>query len=300
MSTLPTQSTIPFFSGVVYPSVAIHPLPVVVPASGTNTVTAKEQPLTTYPSKEVGVEYTYASYDEGLSDLAFKLASSNSNGWTLSLPIPTPSFANPTLTSFTYIIKYATTHDNGNSTVQADVVLTTVSCPVGIIVDSTDLGIYRNVSGYGPRMVDNSKAVSLSSAPAIKCNGGTSQWSHYIDHRHLKPTVQIVGSANLVLNFHVREYPTAETLRRLAIEVSATWFDAAAEAKAAKQAEEEHAVIAAPIVADTAMQELIAAKVEEMKLDKCSAGYEWVKSSTGYVCAGGGHHITFEQLGMKS
>ena len=129
------------------------------------------------------------------------------------------------LRSITYIIKYATTHDDGNSTVQADVVLTTTTCPIGILSKSTDLGVYRNGPGYGPRIVDNAKALCLLSAPAIKCNGGTSQWSHYIDHRRLLPNVQVADSANLYLNFHVFEYPTAETHRYLAIEVSATWCD---------------------------------------------------------------------------
>lgn len=312
MSTLPVQAGDSCCPAVLYPSIALQPavvvrpsvpIPAVVPASCTNVIEIREEQPTTYPSEEVGVEYTYASYGEELSHDVFKRSPNNPSNWTLSLSVPIPSrITNPTLTSLTYIIKYATTHDVGNSTVQADVVLTTTPCAVGIIPNSTHLEVYRNGPGYGPRMVDNSKAKCLSSALAIKCNGGTAQWSHYIDHRHLIPTVRVVGSANLYLNFHVFEYPTAETLRCLAIEVSAGWFDAEAEktAEEAKKKAPETTIHTAPPVADEGMQLLIETKLEELGIPKCPNGFGWKKTSTGYECGGGGHKLTFEQLGMKS
>ena len=187
---------------------------------------------------------------------------------------------------------------------QADVVLTTVTCPVGILSKSTDLGVYRNGPGYGPLMVDNAKALCLSSAPAIKCNGGAVQWSHYIDHRRLLPNVQVADSANLYLNFHVFEYPTAETRRCLAIEVSATWCDLSDvpgySSNVVTTVAAPPTVSAAPQVADQGMQDLIKAKMKEFDLQECPNGYKWNKTDTGYVCGGGAHKISFAQLGMQS
>ena len=215
MSTLPTSS-FPYSSSK----------PVAVPASSTYAVVTDEANITTYPPEDDKMEYTYASYGEDPSGHIFKLFPDKPDSWTLSLSIPTPTkLSKPVLRSITYIIKYATTEENGNSTVQADVVLTTTTCPIGILSKSTGLGVYRNGPGYGPRMVDSTKALCLSSAPAIKCNGGNFQWSHYIDHRRLLPNVQVVDSVNLYLNFHVFEYPSTRTRRYLAIEVSATWCD---------------------------------------------------------------------------
>jgi hypothetical protein len=145
-----------------------------------------------------------------------------------SLHIPIPSdLINPTLTSLIYVIKYATSHENGNSTVQADIVLTTRASdiPAGIIFNPADLGFYREASSYGPRMVDNDLALRLSMVPAVKCNAGTSQWSHYVDDRHLIPNVRITQPSRLYLNFHVHEYSTPLTLRSLVIEVSASWAE---------------------------------------------------------------------------
>ena len=229
MSTLPPQPAKSFFSAVTYPSVTSQPYaptPVVVPASSAYAMATAEVNITTYPPEDDKMEYTYASYGEDPSGHIFKLFPNNPDSWTFSLSIPTPTkLSKPVLRSIIYIIMYATTHDNGNSTVKADVVLTTTTCPIGILSKSTDLGVYRNGPGYGPRMVDSAKALCLSSAPAIKCNGGTSQWSHCIDHRRLLPNVQVIDSVNLYMNFHVFEYPTAETRRYLAIEVLATCCD---------------------------------------------------------------------------
>jgi len=169
--------------------------------------------------------HTYAWYNE---QPAPELTNKDRNCWTLCLQIPIPStdqLLNPTLVSLVYTIKYATTWDNGNSTVQADTILTTVPCPHGVVTESTDLGIYRNKLGYRAQMVDEEKAVCLSTVPAIKCNGGSSQWSHYIDYQRLTPNVRITHPGNLYLTFHVVEYPTAHTLRCLAVDVSAGWLD---------------------------------------------------------------------------
>jgi hypothetical protein len=234
-------------------------------------------------------------------------------------------------------------------------------------------------------MIDRNLALCLSTAPAVKCNGGNARWSHYVDHHHLLPDVRIVQPSNLYLNFHVAEYPTIKTLRCLVIEVSATWTEdvearkakeeaerkakeeaerkakeesetkakeeaeAKAKEEAARKAKEEverkakeetereakeeaereakekaerkakeeaereakeeaerQARVAtaaaaqkqiqnAPPVADS---QLIEQAMRNHPASACTNGYGWVKKDWGYQCKGGGHKLTWEQLGM--
>lgn len=37
--------------------------------------------------------------------------------------------------------------------------------------------------------------------------------------------------------------------------------------------------------------------MKRLNIGPCTEGYEYVKTDTGYVCKGGGHSVTFEQLG---
>jgi hypothetical protein len=332
-------------------------------------LTTKEPPTLYPPPKvETVTQQTHVSYhNEPISELK-----QNDHGnWSLCVSVPVPSnIINPTLTSLVYVIKYATTHDNGNSTVQSDIVLTATKCPEGITFKSTDLGIYRNGSAYGPKMVKDESVLLLSTAPGVKCNGGNAQWSHYIDHCHLIPNVRIVDSSFLYLTFHVNEYPTTQTSRSLAIEVSASWAEdlearkakeeaerkakeeadrkareeaerkareeaerkareeaerkakeeaerkakeeaerkarEEAERKAkeeaeqkAREAEEERKrkEAAKPVgsVADQETQDTIKEAARRFGAE-CPNGFGWVKTDYGYVCSGGGHKLTFEQL----
>ena len=195
-----------------------------------------KSPTTFPPAKqEAQTTRTYASFH---AEPVHELAKNESRSWALSLSVAVPSdLINPTLTSLVYYIKYATTHDNGNSTVQADVVLSTKPSPVGIVSDSSELGIYRSRSKYGSRMVDEDVALTLSSVPAVKCNGGNGQWSHYVDTQRLFPDVRIVDTSNLYLNFHVDEYPTTQTSRCLDVQVTASWVEDVAARKAKEEAE---------------------------------------------------------------
>ncbi|KAF4568634.1 hypothetical protein EYR36_010647 [Pleurotus pulmonarius] len=59
------------------------------------------------------------------------------------------------------------------------------------------------------------------------------------------------------------------------------------------------AVQSVPLVADEAMQDLIQAAAKKYN-EVCSQGYGWLKSEHGYVCAGGGHKVTWEQLGISN
>lgn len=274
--------------------------------------------------------------------------------WVLCLRIPSPDhLIHPTITSFVYAFKYATTWEKGDSSIQVDAVLTTATCPEGILVESTDLEIYRNKLGCGPRIVDETVAQCLSAAPAIKCNTESDKWSHHVDHKKLCPRVCVTQCSNLYLIFHVDECPTEKTTRCLDVEVSVTWFEApehkkkrhyevdcakeeaerkakeeeeekekqaaeikakdeaAAKAKAeadqkakdeadrkAKEDELKKAKAGKPQVADEALQAKIQ-EVAEKSGVACPQGFAWIKNEHGYTCAGGGHSLTYEQLGIS-
>ncbi|KAJ6549855.1 hypothetical protein B0H19DRAFT_1073770 [Mycena capillaripes] len=47
------------------------------------------------------------------------------------------------------------------------------------------------------------------------------------------------------------------------------------------------------------MQELLKQTIKRLNLKPCQAGYKYLKTATGYQCRGGGHKVTFAQLGMK-
>jgi hypothetical protein len=260
------------------------------------TVTPTQEPPTLYPPPQVETktQQTYAWYRE---EPVQSLAKNDQDSWLASLYIPIPSdLINPTLTSLVYAIKYATTHDNGNSTLQTDLVLTnraTDRCASVILLNSADLGIYREGIAYGPRMIDDDLAHRLLMVPAVKCNGGNNQWSHYIDYRQVIPNVRITQPSHLYLNFHVAEYPTAQTSRSLGIEVSASWAEDLEARKAKEEAER-----AAPPVADAKTQQAIE-NIAEQYGQACGGGFAWKKTATGYACEGGGHSLTFEQLGLK-
>lgn len=136
----------------------------------------------------------------------------------------------------------------------------------------------------------------------------------------------------LYLTFQVSEYPTCQTLRTLAVEVASTWVEdveareaaeaaaaekarqeeearqAEEEARRAKEAERKRAADAkaaaakAPdgSVADQGMQELIKEKMKALNIPPCPQGYGYkrVEAQRIYICDGGGHQISFEQLGI--
>jgi len=180
--------------------------------------------------------HTYASFqEEPLA--ALSVNNRNDHTWTLCIAVPIPSIDNPTLLALSYMIKYGTTCDHGNSTIQTDTILTQESLPEGVLTEATDLGVYKNKTGYAPRMVDHDAALCLSTTLAVKGNGGGEQWSHYIDNQRITPDVRVVDESHLYLVFHACEYPTARTVRSLSVEVSATWQKEEVEIKAREEAE---------------------------------------------------------------
>ncbi|KAJ6570890.1 hypothetical protein DFH09DRAFT_1079873 [Mycena vulgaris] len=198
-------------------------------------------PFTSYPpthaaDADEALLHTYASFSEE-PILALSASTRRNDSWTLCVPVPLPSTANPTLRSLTYMLKYATTGDDGNATVQTDILLTTAQLAAGVIPGAAPLSVYRQSSGYAPRMVDQAAAQCLATALAVKCNGGGEAWSHFLDVQHIAPNVRVGAGAQLYLMFHVAEYPTARTLRSLSVEVSATWQKEEVERKAREEAE---------------------------------------------------------------
>ncbi|XP_006462607.1 hypothetical protein AGABI2DRAFT_119457 [Agaricus bisporus var. bisporus H97] len=74
-----------------------------------------------------------------------------------------------------------------------------------------------------------------------------------------------------------------------------------AERKAREEAAQKSrvpAVAEAPKVADEHLQEHIAAVASRLG-QKCKNGYAWEKKAHGYKCSGGGHFISFKDLGMQ-
>jgi hypothetical protein len=229
---------------------------------------------TLYPSNKDGVTHTRLSYlKESIPEVG-----SSSGGWVLCLPIEIPSdLINPTLKSLVYTIKYATTFDNGDSTVQTDVFLTQTSCAEGVTKEPIRLDVYcGTTAGYRPMVINEEIAELISSVPAIKRNGGTAQWSHYIDHQRLTPNIRVMQSSKLYFSFHAYEYATPQTSRYVAVEASATWLD---DLEERKRREEEKGT-------QNRTQDVAARLVVQ-----CPHGCACVRVSAGYQC---GHFLSFQ------
>jgi len=108
-SEAPSQS--PF--GLPGGQISARTFPVIVATHG---------PFTSYPTKhdkedDEQLLHTYASFHE--EPVAALCANKRHNTtWSLCIPVPIPKIKNPTLLGLHYMIKYATTCDDGNSTIQ--------------------------------------------------------------------------------------------------------------------------------------------------------------------------------------
>jgi len=197
--------------------------------------------------------------------------------------------------------------------VQTDTLLTDNNCEVGLVTQEVDVSVYHTRSGYAPRLINGKEALCLSSSPAIKCNGGGVQWSHYLDHQWLTPNIRLTQNTNLYLNFHVYEYPTERTARSLSIEVSAKWLDdledkwrrereTEPKAKEAERVSREAAAKQSTnekLMADGSLIQKIKAAMAKLPLERhCPTVYEWTLDEAGgrYVCSGGEHSISFEEI----
>ncbi|KAJ7109667.1 hypothetical protein C8R43DRAFT_1043105, partial [Mycena crocata] len=348
--------------------------PVLAAANGSFT----SYPPQTSATDDEHLLHTYASFfEEPITGLSRNRRLDDS--WSVCIPVPIPTIENPTLLSLSYLLKYASSWDDGNATIQTDTILAQAKLNEGVTTEITDL-VYRSRTKYGPRVVNRDTALCLSTTLGVKCNGGGDRLSHYVESQNIAANVRVVEAAQLYVVIHFAEYPTRETIRSLAVEVSATWQkeevelkakakakrleeeavekkrkeegarqakeeeerkereeaklareeerrerEAAKEARAeekkerdeAKQAREEERITRqkerlareqgppvkpsvehAPQVADTNMQKIIKERMTTLGLTKCDQGYEFVKTETGYQCKGGGHKVTFEQLGM--
>ncbi|KAF5361080.1 hypothetical protein D9756_004870 [Leucocoprinus leucothites] len=173
------------------------------------------------------------------------------NSWALCLPIPIPhGLSGATLESLTYTIRYASLN-TGSASVQTDVVLTrgSKSGAQGILTDYSKVPLYshygegRSAHGggsYGPPMLNEALGLGLASVPAFKNGAVGGGWSHYLDHQKVYPNVRVEDGethahthvnlraqeeCHAYLFFHVYEYPEADALRSLSVDVSATWND---------------------------------------------------------------------------
>ncbi|KIM42765.1 hypothetical protein M413DRAFT_444432, partial [Hebeloma cylindrosporum] len=212
-------------------------------------IVATNGPFTSYPPKHSKEDderllYTYASFHEE------PFAALNNRGhhnWVVCVLVPIPNIKNPALLALHYMIKYATTCDNGNSTIQTDTILTTEALQEGLVTQNTELSVYHQdesgSAGFAPSMIDHEEALRLSTTLAVKCNDGGEQWSHYIDNQYITPNVRAFDDCHLYVVFRVSEYPSMQTARSLSVKVSATWQKEEVELKAIaaakKEAEEE-------------------------------------------------------------
>ncbi|KAF7333155.1 hypothetical protein MVEN_02381200 [Mycena venus] len=234
-------------------------------------VAAKDGSFTEFPSQltadaDEALLHTYASFkEEPAIALSTAANTRRDDAWTLCLPVPAPTIINPTLRSVNYLIKYATTADAGNATLQTDVLLTTAALPKDIVSARQPLGVYRPGApgAVGPRMVDHAAALCLATALAIKANAGGEQWSDFVDAQHVAPDVRVRGGAQLYVVLNVDEHSTFRTARSLSIEVSATWQKEEVELKA--RAEEARK---AKEAADKEAQELAEKKAREAEEKK--------------------------------
>ncbi|KAJ7779437.1 hypothetical protein DFH07DRAFT_1030251 [Mycena maculata] len=217
--------------------------PAVVPggqvARAVPVLMAKDRSFADYPPQysvdaDEALVHTYASFREEPA-IALSVNSRRDDAWTLCVAVPTPALHNPTLLAVNYMIRYATTADEGNATIQTDIVLTTAALPTEVVSARAALDVYR--PGGAPRMVDQAAALCLANTVAIKCNGGGEQWSNYLDTQSVTPNVRVRDTAQLYVIFNVEEHSTFRTARSLSIEVSATWQKEEVEIKA--KAEEE-------------------------------------------------------------
>lgn len=121
-----------------------------------------EGPFTTYPPEhgednEKQLLYTYGRFHDPASALG-RIPGSQGT-WTAFVEVPTPDDNRPTLLGLSVLIKYATTFDTANSTIQTDVILTTHQLRTDTIITGAggygvDLRIYTkgSLDEYAPRM----------------------------------------------------------------------------------------------------------------------------------------------------
>jgi hypothetical protein len=158
-----------------------------------------------------------------------ELINNKDGNWTLTLNVPIPQDkVHPTLTSFSYTVKYSTANDHWASVVQCNILLATTeseAIPDGISTHLNTNGSYRGGISVVPQSHEGADTMCLSSVLAVKKNDLQGQWNHFVDRQQIILDVRIVQSSRLYLQFHVSEYPTSVILRSLSVDISATWLD---------------------------------------------------------------------------
>jgi membrane protein involved in colicin uptake len=99
------------------------------------------------------------------------------------------------------------------------------------------------------------------------------------------------------------EKKAKEAAEKKAKEDAAAKAKEAADKKAKEEAdrkakEEELKKAPKPTVADAAVQKSIQEIGAKLGV-VCDQGFAWIKNDKGYTCTGGGHHLSYEQLGIQ-
>ncbi|OAX37867.1 hypothetical protein K503DRAFT_857097 [Rhizopogon vinicolor AM-OR11-026] len=174
-----------------------------------------------FPPEDTCLLHTHVSYSKQPIP---ELVKNDHGNWTLTLNVPIPEdMVHPTLTSFSYTIKYSTANHHWASAVQSHILLAvrgSEAIPEGISADSGESGITVAQRTFG-----DTATMRLSSVLGIKESDAQGQWNHFMDSQQIPFNVRIVESSRLYLQLQVSEYPTAVMLRALSVDVSATWLD---------------------------------------------------------------------------
>ncbi|OJA14010.1 hypothetical protein AZE42_13080, partial [Rhizopogon vesiculosus] len=177
-----------------------------------------------FPLEDTCLLHTHASYSKQPIP---ELVKNDHGNWTLTLNVPIPEdMVHPTLTSFSYTIKYSTANHHWASVVQSHILLAvrgSEAIPEGISADSGES--YRGGITVAQQTFGGTPIMRLSSVLGIKESDAQGQWNHFIDSQQIPFNVRIVESSCLYLQLQVSEYPTAVMLRALSVDVSATWLD---------------------------------------------------------------------------
>ncbi|KAG1741971.1 hypothetical protein EDB19DRAFT_1827899 [Suillus lakei] len=254
-----------------------------------------------FPPENTSLVHTHASYsNQPIPEL---IANDDCKNWTLTLNVPIPGdMSYPTLTSFSYTLKYSTAGDRLASVVRTNVRLVTTDSGALQEGISTDLNTYQDGMNVVPQTSGVAAAACLSSMPGVKDNDLEGQWSHFVDRQQIPLRIRIIKSSRLYLQFHVAEYPTAAMQRSLSVDISATWAEDQEASRllqqlceAQKRADAAEARLA-ELQKQNKEDKIKAALSRLPESRRCTGGYDWIEVADGYQCGGGSHKISFKEF----
>ncbi|KAF9039568.1 hypothetical protein BDP27DRAFT_1347602, partial [Rhodocollybia butyracea] len=278
--------------------------------------------LTSHPSQSGFFPHTYAAPSQSSllncytptrhftrsPSARFSINKLRDDTWALCIPVPIP--------------KYASTYDNGNSTIQTDTILTTKKLPEVVVNENTDLDeaitvhtVHRsdtglllvwltrhkrfvsprllqlNVTGEGTPLCEgfsNLAKEERSERPKRRSErlGKNRGWLERMKERHGRRRNRLGKMSEK----HGRREAGSEDERKAREEErQAREADRKAREKEQHSKEDEHSTInitaaAAPATADKNMQVHIKDRMAKLGLAACPSGYEFKKTNEGYQC----------------